>query len=386
MSASIHPSSEELSGFLDRELSSAALAEIENHLAGCLECRELVEAFSFLNAMGPVVEESLPGDAYWLDLPDRILVRLASDRPEAPSVRAGGRSIWQRLWQPQGVWRYAMGTVAAVVVVAGAWTIIHRQESLTEPTGAGFAENGVVTSPASTELNSPSGSPGASDLAAIPSGVEPPPSDPEETAPGMSPESFARRVVTTLGGPNDLGTSLDIASADNAPRPAASGGIGTPVDYSLPPLSLQSRAETQDLVSCGPGQSWLERAYICAVKADEVGNSALARQGYRVVHQNTDPSSILNWESGYRLTYHKWRDRILASPPGPERAEALADLSRLASQSYSAWSSSGGADDCQAAGCLNRAFSKLAVEMTSTSEQEQTACRVGELVRCIGAQ
>lgn len=384
MSASIHPSSEELSAFIDRELPAASLTEIEGHLVDCPDCRGAIEAFSFLNAMGPVVEESLPGDAYWADLPDRILVRIAADPAEAPSTQAGGRSIWQRLWQPQGTWRYAMGTVAAVVVVAGAWTVIHRQQSLTEPVGGGLAENGTVSSPASTELDSPGEPLVASNLASTPSGVEPP-SDSEELTPGMSPESFARRVITTLGGPNDLGTSLNIAAADNAPRPVSSGGIGTQVDYSLPPLSLQSRTETQDLVSCGPGESWLERAYICAVKADEVGNSALARQGYRVVLQNTDPSSILNWESGYRLTYHKWRDRILASPPGPERARALADLSRLASQSYSTWSSSGGTDDCQAAWCLNRAFSKLAVEMTTTTEQEQTACRVGELVRCIGA-
>ena len=277
-----------------------------------------------------------------------------------------------------------MGTVAAVVVVAGAWTVIHRQHSLTEPMGVGLAENGVVSSPTSTESGSPNEQLVASNLTSTPSGAEPP-SNFEEMVPGMSPESFARRVITTLGGPDDLGTSLNIAAAENAPRPLASGGIGTQVDYSLPPLNLQSRAETQDLVSCGPGESWLERAYICAVKADEVGNSALARQGYRVILQNTDPSSILNWESGYRLTYHKWRDRILASPPGPKRAQALADLSELASRSYSTWSSSGGADDCQAAWCLNRAFSKLAIEMTTTSEQEQTDCRVGELVRCIGA-
>jgi hypothetical protein len=382
MSPSTHPSPEELSAFIDRELSSAAFDEVEKHLVGCPDCRGLTEAFSFLNTMGPVVEESLPGDAYWADLPDRILVRLASDSGEAPALQAGGRSIWQRLWQPQGVWRYAMGTVAAVVVVAGAWTVIHRQQSLTEPTGGGLAENSAVASPESVPSSEPLV---ASKLAPTPSGVEPQ-SDFEELPPGLSPESFARRVITTLGGPNDLGTSLNIASADNSPRPLTSGGIGTQVDYSLPPLSLQSRAETQDLVSCGPGESWLERAYICAVKAEEVGNSALARQGYRVVLQNTDPSSVLNWESGYRLTYHKCRDRILASPPGPERAQALADLSRLASQSYSDWSSSGGADECQTAWCLNRAFSKLAVEMTSTTEQEQTDCRVGELVRCIGAQ
>jgi hypothetical protein len=382
MSPSTHPSTEELSAFIDRELSSAALDEVEKHLVGCPDCRGLIEAFSFMNAMGPVVEESLPGDAYWADLPDRILVRLASDSSDAPSVRAGGRSIWQRLWQPQGVWRYAMGTVATLVVVAGAWTVIHRQQSLTEPMGGGLAENSAVTSPESGSSSEPLV---ASNFPQTPSGVEPQ-GDSEELTPGLSPESFARRVITTLGGPNDLGTSLNIASADNTPRPLTSAGIGTQVDYSLPPLSLQSRAETQDLVSCGPGESWLERAYICAVKADEVGNSALARQGYRVVLQNTDPSSILNWESGYRLTYHKWRDRILASPPGPKRAQALADLSELASQSYSTWSSSGGADECQTAWCLNRAFSKLAVEMTSTTEQEQTECRVGELVRCIDAQ
>ena len=382
MSASTHPSSEELSAFVDRELSPSDRTRIEEHLAACADCRGLIEAFSFLNSMGAVVEESLPGDAYWADLPDRVLVRLANDPPERLPERESRPSLWQRLWQPQGAWRYAMGTAAAVVVVAGAWTVIHRQQSLTEPNGAVIAENTLLPPMGPEAASVPSyaedPSPGA--------GVYPTYAGAEDSAPGLSPESFARRVITTLGGPDDLGTSLNIAAADDAPQTLSTGGIGTQVDYSLPPLSLQSRAQTQDMVSCGPGESWLEKAYVCAVKAEEVGNCALARQGYRVVMQHTDPSSLLNWESGYRLTYHKWRDRILASPPGAERARALADLGRLAGESYTEWSHSGGVDDCQTAWCLNRAFSVLAVEMTPASEQEQAASRVGELVRCIGGR
>jgi hypothetical protein len=376
MSAASHPSSDALSGYLDRELPPQSLAEIEQHLSGCAECRGLLEAFTFMNALGPMVELSLPGEAYWADLPDRILVRLAENPAPAPER---SRSFWQRLWQPQGAWRYAMGTVAALAVVAGAWTVVHRSRGITEPTETNVAEN--TNAPMGPIEATPVNESLIAEGPTIPFGAPPA----EDRAPGMSPESFARRVIVTLGGPNNPGTSLNISSANPAAVPIPNSGIGTQVDYSLPPLSPQSLAATKGVVTLGPGQSWSERAYMCALKAEEVGNVALARQGYRVVMQHTDPGSVLNWASGYRLTMQTWRERMLAAHSGVERARTLADLGSLASRSYADWESSGGMTNCQTAWCLNRVFSELAAEMVSPTERQQAAARAGELSRCITA-
>ena len=78
MTDTIHPSDEQLTAFFDKQLPDHKHTPIQDHVAACAECTAVLGDFAVLEDMGPLVEESLPGDLYWEDLPDRILARIAS--------------------------------------------------------------------------------------------------------------------------------------------------------------------------------------------------------------------------------------------------------------------------------------------------------------------
>lgn len=242
MSTPIHPSSDELSAYFDQEIPPTDRASVSDHLTRCPECRSVVDGFSLLEELGPVVEEMLPGEAYWLDLPDRILARLAQDADApavAPAEAEPGASFWHRLWNPTGAWRWALGSVATLVLVAGSWWTFHEPRNPVDPVGRELAQEGATRDP------------GGAPEAAVPApgrGLVGTPlmngeSDPVLTAsvaadhePATSPEAFSRRVVTTLGGRNDLGTSLDLAPGQAVgSMGVANAGPGSQVSFDLPP-------------------------------------------------------------------------------------------------------------------------------------------------------
>ena len=385
MSTSIHPSSDDLSAYFDNELSDTEAAATATHLADCPECQSHIEAFAVLSELGPRVEEMLPGEAYWSDLPDRVLARLAIEagRAGAPAAAAKGSSFWRSLWNPQGGWRWAVGSTATAVLLVGAWFTIHQAQNPAAPLGSTIAENRA----APVEVPPP-----GAGLAGTPlmTGVTGPVESAQfvdntvaDAAPGMSPDAFSRQVITTLGGRENLGTSLNIASGQAVTGDGAVSPIADQVAWTLPPLGPQARLETQGLVSCGPGESPLEKAFVCAAKADEMGQSALARQGYQVVQRFSDQSRPLYWEADYRLTYHKWRQQLASVPAGPQRAQILDNMHRLADQAYTSWKKTGNLPDCQQAWCMNRAFYRLAAEVSGVNSVSEQTARMSALVSCM---
>ena len=141
MNTSIHPSPEELSAYFDDELSPQQGSNIEAHLNGCPGCKTLVDEFGLMAEMGPRGDESLPGPAYWQDLPDRILARIADDSLDGFVPVQSGRSFWNRLWNPEGPWRWAVGTAASAVLVAGAWFVLAKQPNPRAPVPEEIAQN-----------------------------------------------------------------------------------------------------------------------------------------------------------------------------------------------------------------------------------------------------
>ena len=124
MNSSACPSSEALSAYFDKESSPESSSSITAHLPGCASCRAELEWFGLLNEFGPRVEESLPGDNYWEDLPHRILglvmveeeVQTSSSSASAPQSPGG---FWRRLWGPSPSWRYITAGVASLAVIGG---------------------------------------------------------------------------------------------------------------------------------------------------------------------------------------------------------------------------------------------------------------------------
>jgi anti-sigma factor RsiW len=100
-----------LTDHLDGRLKGEALLELEEHLKGCVSCRDLREravgAEQFLRADGKVQ----PPESVWLAVQERIM-------PDGPSA-------WERLWEGvapffEGPRRLAFSaTLATAVIVFG---------------------------------------------------------------------------------------------------------------------------------------------------------------------------------------------------------------------------------------------------------------------------
>lgn len=357
MSSDTHPSAQELSAFYDRELSPAETTSVEEHLTACSGCRTEIEAFSVMAELGPRVEESLPGESYWKDLPDRILARLAAESMPEP-VPAATPGFWQRLLHPEGGLRFALGVTAAVAVVGAAWIILQGQPNPWRPgTGDLVAENQAAPGDPSQNLTDP------------------------EPAPENA-ETYTQRVVSTFGDRNNLGESLDIVPGQSATTSGPAAGIGSRVSYSLPPLGAQARESAQGVVSVGCGEQHpLEQAYLAALRAEEAGEYALASQGYQLVQNSLPRGNALHHEAEYRLQLLAWKQRMETA--WNERAKAIQELNQQAAGAFQAWQETQRQQDCQKAWCMNKVLLNLGPEVADGQDIQMTAARIKQLKSCV---
>lgn len=250
-----HPSDEQLSAFFDRQLPPDELTEIESHLSQCSDCTGVVADLGVLESWGPAIEERLPSDLYWQDLPERVLARIArEDRAPAVAPPAeAGPSWWRRLLTPGSTWAW-LGATAAVAVVGG-WFYLRED---------GPRETAAAVEPAvGGEVSTPS-----EDL---------PPGVPPLVASAMGEDEYRSRVATTLGMDGDMGEPLDVVpvvhdfSGADASGPVVRVGDASPV----PPGAFEAR----DLL----GTPELNYFFNSARRFEEVGRSDLAAHGYRIL-------------------------------------------------------------------------------------------------------
>jgi hypothetical protein len=392
MSASTHPSPENLSAFFDRELPADERIPVEAHLAGCPSCRAEMDAFAVLSELGPRIEESLPGDAYWKDLPDRILARIVNPGPAAPHP-GPAPSWWQRVWHPQGRMQVAWGAAAMLAVTAVAWVVMQGQPNPWRPVPVPeIAENIAPSDPGEPVLQTGDHSELANHV--LPDYANRPDSDPTP-----SPQSYIRRVYTTYGDRNNLGMLLDVAEGETQ-RATRGPGIGQQVtqtldEYGAPSsqgsvddaasrlrLGPEARSSAQGVVIHGCGEEDpIESAFLAALKALESGNYEMARQGFLIVRDKLPPTESLRHEAEFRLQYIQWRER-LESAFG-ERVQAMNELHRLANASYQDWERSQARRDCQEAWCMNKVLLNLAPELANQSQAQVMLTRVNKLKGCV---
>jgi hypothetical protein len=362
MRSSVHPSPEALNAHFDQELPPEERAPIDEHLAACAECDAAVRSFAALAALTPEMDPALPGEAYWSDLPDRILARIVSDPVPVDPVE---RRWWSQLWSPAGGWRYAVGAAATVAMAGGAWWVLHDQPNLWRPDeGASTrAQNEGGKDVPLTDLIDRA-SPAGTDIASVLDG------------PAVSPETYNNRVVLSLG--SDPGTPLDILPGQSNQSFSRESGIGTPVTEQLPPLSGRLVEEAGAVVGYGCGEDPLTTAYVNALRAEEEGNYRLAAIGYNTVRSALQPGMPLYHEADYRLNVLAWRDRMQRTY-AMERGQVLADLHNQMMQAINAYEKSGSSRDCQKAHCMTRVFIALGPEVQQPKQLQVTQVRMQEL-------
>jgi anti-sigma factor RsiW len=106
-----HPSPEQLSAYLDGEVSPSVRVAVEAHLAACGDCRSRLAA---LGAVGALVRTQVEGRAERVDfsgLADRVLFKLEAERP---SLAERLRVAWEE-WRTHrpGILVGGMGLVTA---------------------------------------------------------------------------------------------------------------------------------------------------------------------------------------------------------------------------------------------------------------------------------
>jgi len=352
MKKPILPSIETLCAYHDKELPESERQAVEAALRESPESLALLEDFATLDTVGPHVEERLPGESYWLDLPDRILARAAVGEQQASS---GRRSSWQRFFAPQGAWGWAVGATALVAVAGVSWLAMRNSDNPVNP----LETEAVLT--AGTE------------------GVSEPPDDLDDVS-EMSPEMYTQRVLMTLGGEGNIGESLDILAVDPVSSPPSAQSPLHQVSMALGP---EMRQDMERVICDGPGKSSpIEEAFLCALKAEEVGRYDLARQGYALVLRRAPKDHPIHWQADFRLTFHKWATRM-NNAPGLQRVRMIEELNQLAHQTYQRWQQSGQMQDCQKAYCLNKTLVQLVQGDATPTDVQQTNVRVDQLQDCL---
>jgi hypothetical protein len=365
MNTSAHPSPEALSAYFDKEQALVEGIDVESHLSGCAQCRAELEWFGLLNELGPRIEESLPGESYWKDLPDRVMQRLlmADARPAEPAPTGG---FWQRLLGPRPAWRYAMAGAATLAVAAGVWVTVHHTPNPWAPNaGSELATNEAA-----------SRAPGAStstEAISLPKELQPSRSPASESAKG-----FAQRIFLTYGSRDNPGTSLDLTPGQVVPDQGGSR-VGTQASQ-VGLLNPDMQALANEVVGYSCGEDSLGQAYMASLRAEQEGDYRTAALGYQLLMGRVGPEHRLYQYSEYRLSYLAWKVRMANAIS--RQSQALAELNRLADRTYQDWEKSGREIDCRKAWRMNRVLQQIGPEMSSPALVQHTSTRIAQLKNC----
>lgn len=344
-----HPSDEQLSAFFDRQVPPAERLRIETHVTECVECREALSEFSSLEAWGPAVEERLPSDLYWQDLPERILARIAAEERTSPGVLAvePGPSWLRRLLSPGASWGW-IGATAAVAMIGGAIYFSQGSGDDSAPIAAAVGP-GEVSVPDET----------------LPPGVPP-------IFTTANPEEEYRMRIATLGMDGNFGTSLDEIRV----LQGAAGG--------------SSRIQQVGLASpLGPGQLGgsnviadpeLGYFFNTARRAEEMGHSDVAMQGYHLLYSKADPACVSRLAAETGMVRCAWRAKLAQA-----RTESASVLSALYAEADAAYRDhlAGHHENCRKGWELFVAYVDLANECASHAMIAEAQSRLREIERCL---
>src|SRR4051812_27587591 len=102
---------EQLSEYIDGELSSSAHAELDHHIGGCMECRTIAAQLRAVKERAA----SLPSTPPRMDLWDGVAARLSDARPERVTPIGRRARRWFAFTMPQ----LAAAGIALIVMSGG---------------------------------------------------------------------------------------------------------------------------------------------------------------------------------------------------------------------------------------------------------------------------
>lgn len=359
MNSSACPSSEALSAYFDQESSPEISSSITTHLPGCTNCRAELEWFGLLNEFGPRVEESLPGDNYWEDLPHRILgLVMVEEEAQTPSSSASppesSGGFWKRLWGPSPSWRYITAGVASLAVIGGAWIITRNQPS---PLSDGTRTTEVTAVPTDDVI------------------LPPELRDDERPVQTQSAVTFANRVFSTYArDEEDMGQNLDILPGQ-AVTDQGHSSVGAQVS-----LDSDMRALADEVLPYGCGEDSLTQVYVAALHAEQAGDFRTAALGYLILKNRVPADHMLHQYADYRLHYLIWKNKMQTAVV--HQAEVMEELNRIADRTYQTWEKTSDDVDCRKAWCMNRVLQQLGPEMTEATHLQTASTRVATLENC----
>jgi hypothetical protein len=362
MNSSACPSSEALNAYFDNESPSDVRASIDTHLPVCASCRTELEWFGLLNEFGPRVEESLPGETYWQDLPHRILGMIMVEEEVSASSSSSAAALakpswWARLWGPSPSWRYVTAGVASLAVIGGAWIITRNHPSpwnpdATKSSVTAAADHDPVELPEQLQSDTP---------------IE-----------NQSAATIAQRVFDTYGTSSDnMGKSLDLKPGEAVPDQGHSN-LGVQASQ-MGSLNPDMRALAEEVVPYGCGEDSLTQVYIAALRAEQKGDYRSAAYGYRWLMASAPQGNLLHQYADYRLNYLVWKVKTQAAMT---QAQAMDDLNKIADHAYQTWERTGNDQDCRKAWCMNRVLQQLGPDMAEPAHLQTASTRVQVLQDC----
>jgi hypothetical protein len=365
MNSSACPSSEALNAYFDKESSADLQASIDTHLPECAGCRKELEWFGLLSELGPRVEESLPGDSYWQDLPHRILgMIMVEGEVEASSSSSAGAAAkpnwWTRLWGPSPSWRYVTAGVASLAVIGGAWIVTRNHASPWNPDAT------TNSSVATTADNDPM----------------PLPDELQTDTPiaNQSAAAIAHRVFVSYGTDREtMGTDLNLMPGEAVPDQGHSS-LGAQASQ-MGSLNPAMRALAEEVVPYGCGEDSLTQVYIASLRAEQKGDNRSAAFGYRWLMASAPQGNLLHQYAEYRLNYLVWKVKTQAAL-STQQADAMDQLNKIADHTYQTWERTGDDQDCRKAWCMNRVLQQLGPEMVEPTHVQTASTRVQVLQDC----
>jgi len=105
-----------ISEYVDGALAARRAAELEGHLKGCPDCREVLEDFRAMAAAASDLENPEPGDAVWLKIRSRLPARATEP---AGAVRVPGR--WSLGWNTPALRFVGAAALALILIASGVY-------------------------------------------------------------------------------------------------------------------------------------------------------------------------------------------------------------------------------------------------------------------------